>query len=102
MIARETIKAQLRADGVRVTLVLPRHINECATAYLSQHPEVWRVALERAHRIDDKEGQRKEKRKLRREELRQRRPVNQIATNRALKRLNFLVQLLRFSEARAY
>ena len=75
MIARETIKAQLRADGVRVTLVLPRHINECATAYLSQHPEVWRAALERAHRIDDKEGQRKEKRKLRREELRQRRPV---------------------------
>jgi hypothetical protein len=56
-------------QGVRVSLVPPRVINEKATAYLHDHPEVWREALRRAHQIDDAEGQRKVQQKLRREEL---------------------------------
>ena len=65
--AREEVKRQLRADGVRN--VLPRTINELATQYLHDHPEIWRAAITKAHEIDDKEGLRKEKRKLRREQL---------------------------------
>jgi hypothetical protein len=65
--AREEVKRQLRADGVRN--VLPRTINELATQYLHDHPEIWRAAITKAHEIDDKEGLRKGKRKLRREQL---------------------------------
>ena len=65
--AREEVKRQLRADGVRN--VLPKTKNELATQYLHDHPEIWRAAITKAHEIDDKEGLRKEKRKLRREQL---------------------------------
>jgi hypothetical protein len=75
MMAREAVRAQLRAEGVRARFVLPREINERATTYLAQHPEVWKEAIARAHRLDDAEGQRKARQKLRREELRRRRPV---------------------------
>ena len=54
---------QLRSEGVRLK------VQERATAYLHDHPEVWREALERAHRLDDVEGQRKARQKLRREQL---------------------------------
>ena len=67
-LAREEVKRQLRADGVRN--VLPRQINELATAYLAQHPEIWREAITKAHEIDDKEGLRKARQRLRREQLR--------------------------------
>jgi hypothetical protein len=67
-LAREEVKRQLRADGVRN--VLPRQINELATQYLHDHPECWREALTQAHRIDDKEGERKARQRLRREQLR--------------------------------
>jgi protein involved in temperature-dependent protein secretion len=67
--AKRLVQQQLHDEGVRVSLVKPREISERATAYLATHPEVWRVALERAHRIDDAEGRKKEKQKLRREEL---------------------------------
>jgi hypothetical protein len=73
--AKRLVQEQLRAEGVRVTLVKPREINEKATAYLAQHPEVWRLAIQRAHKLDYEEGQRKERQRLRREELRQRRSV---------------------------
>ena len=66
-LAREEVKRQLRADGVRN--VLPRQINELATAYLAQHPEIWREAITKAHEIDDKEGLRKARQRLRREQL---------------------------------
>jgi hypothetical protein len=67
--AKRLVQEQLRAEGIRLCLVKPREINERATAYLRDHPEVWKEAIERAHRIDEMEGQRKEKRKLRREQL---------------------------------
>jgi hypothetical protein len=79
MIAKEAIKAQLRNEGVKVQFVLPREINERATAYLHDHPEVRKEALARAHRIDEAEGLRKARQKLRREELRQRRPVSAVS-----------------------
>jgi hypothetical protein len=66
-LAREEVKAQLRRDGVRN--VLPWTINELATQYLHDHPECWRKALTQAHRIDDKEGERKDRQRLRREQL---------------------------------
>jgi protein involved in temperature-dependent protein secretion len=75
MMAKKLVQEQLRDQGLRVTLVPPRVINERATTYLAQHPEVWREAITMAHRIDEKEGQRKARQKLRREELRQRRSV---------------------------
>ena len=68
ILAKEKVKAQLRADGVRN--VLPRTLNELATQYLHDHPECWRAALTQAHRIDDKEGLRKARQRLRREQLR--------------------------------
>ena len=56
--AKRLVQEQLRNAGVRLTLVPPREIAEKATAYLHDHPEVWREALARAHLIDDAEGQR--------------------------------------------
>jgi hypothetical protein len=46
--ARNAIKEQLRADGVRVSLVPGREIEEQARAYLANHPELYGQALERA------------------------------------------------------
>jgi hypothetical protein len=67
--AKRLVQEQLRAEGIRLSLVSPREVQERATAYLAQHPEVWKEAIQRAHRLDEAEGQRKEKRKLRREQL---------------------------------
>ena len=50
-IAREKVKAQLRADGA-LRYARPREINEKAAAYLHDHPECWREALTQAHQID--------------------------------------------------
>jgi hypothetical protein len=49
--ARNAVKEQLRAQGVRVTLVQPREINAKAQVYLQMHPELYRDALERAKRM---------------------------------------------------
>jgi hypothetical protein len=67
--AKRLVQEQLRAEGIRLCLVPSREINERATALLAQHPEVWKEAIVRAHKLDELEGQRKEKRKLRREQL---------------------------------
>src|SRR5262249_26258114 len=67
--AKRLVQEQLRAEGVRLSLVKPREVNERATTYLHDHPEVWTEALARAHKLDEMEGARKERRKLRREEL---------------------------------
>jgi hypothetical protein len=40
--ARKAVKEQLRADGVRVTLVGPAEISARAQAYLTDHPELYR------------------------------------------------------------
>ena len=49
--ARNAIKEQLRADGVRVTLVPARQIEEQAREYLTNHPELYVQARERAGRM---------------------------------------------------
>ena len=67
--AKRLVQEQQRNEGVRVSLVPPREISAKAQVYLQSHPELYREALARAHLIDDAEGQRKEKRKLRREQL---------------------------------
>ena len=87
MAARKAVTEELRAQGVRVSLVKPAEISAKAQVYLSQHPELYREALERAQRLKLYEKPRRR---------------NQITPTRALKRLRFLVQLLRFSAARAY
>jgi hypothetical protein len=49
--ARNAVKEQLRAQGVRLTLVPPCEINTKASAYLALHPELMDEARERAHRL---------------------------------------------------
>jgi NAD(P)-dependent dehydrogenase (short-subunit alcohol dehydrogenase family) len=45
--ARRVVNAELRGQGVRVTLVKPATINAKATEYLANHPELY----EQAHDI---------------------------------------------------
>jgi hypothetical protein len=51
MAARRAVQEQLRADGVRVSLVKPAEISAKAQVYLAEHPELYREALERAQRM---------------------------------------------------
>src|SRR5262249_12304630 len=67
--AKRLVQEQLRAEGVRLSLVPPMEINERATAYLHDHPEVGTEAMARAHKLDELEGQRKDRQKLRRKKL---------------------------------
>jgi hypothetical protein len=67
--AKRLVQEQLRNEGVRLSLVPPREISELATAYLRDHVEVWKEAIARAHKLDEMEGQRKDRRRLRREQL---------------------------------
>jgi hypothetical protein len=48
--ARRVVQEQLRAQGVRVSHVRYAEIMSRANAYLSDHPELYREALERAQR----------------------------------------------------
>jgi len=49
--ARNAIKEQLRAKGVRVTLVRPAEIAEKAKAYLEANPHLYEEAIQRALRM---------------------------------------------------
>jgi hypothetical protein len=49
--ARRAVTEQLRADGVRVSLVRPAEINARAQVYLQAHPELIDLARERAVRL---------------------------------------------------
>jgi len=82
--ARNIVKDQLRNQGVRLSLVPIRDIHAQAQEYLRQHPELYVVARERALRMGMIEL------------------TKQITQSRALKRLNFFLQLLRFSGSGAY
>ena len=46
--AKKAVQAELKAQGVRVTLVRPAEINAQATIYLANHPELYVAAQERA------------------------------------------------------
>ena len=48
--ARNEVKRQLRAQGVRVSPVRHAEILAQASAYLADHPELYQEALERAQR----------------------------------------------------
>ena len=49
--AKKAVQEQLRAEGVRVSLVKPAEISVKAQAYLQAHPELYREAKERAQRL---------------------------------------------------
>ena len=49
--ARRAVTAELRAQGVRVSLVKPAEISARGQVYLQAHPELYRDALERAKRM---------------------------------------------------
>jgi hypothetical protein len=49
--ARKAVQEELRAQGVRVSLVKPAEISVKAQVYLADHPELYRQALERAQRL---------------------------------------------------
>ena len=48
MAARRAVQEELRAQGVRVSLVKPAEISARAQGYLRDHPELYREALERS------------------------------------------------------
>jgi|SRR6516165_262222 hypothetical protein len=78
MAARRAVQEELHNQGVRVSLVKPAEISAKAQVYLQSHPELYREAMQRAHLIDEAEGRKKARQKLRREQLaRLRRPVLQ-------------------------
>ena len=64
-IAKRAIVQELREQGVRVTLVRPAVINEKATVYIANHPEIWALAVERARKIEKMEEARKAARRRR-------------------------------------
>ena len=49
--ARRAVTHELKAQGVRVTLVRPAEISARAQVYLQAHPELYQQALERAKRM---------------------------------------------------
>jgi hypothetical protein len=107
MAARRAVTEELRAAGVRVTLVKPAEISAKAQVYLEQHPELFKDAVLRsvwlrrmncAKRVGASSSRYSLRLIWRNDDLLHK----QVAQTRALKRLNFLVQLLRFSVARAY
>ena len=61
--ARRAVQDQLRADGVRVTLVKPAEISAKAQVYLEQHPELFKEALARAQRMAEEDELRKARRR---------------------------------------
>lgn len=49
--AKRAVQDEMRAQGVRVTLVFPAIIAEKAREYLDTHPELYQQALERANKL---------------------------------------------------
>jgi hypothetical protein len=49
--AKRAVQDNLRAQGVRVSLVPPAEIMRLAAEYLAKHPELYQLALERAQRM---------------------------------------------------
>jgi len=68
--ARRAVQEQLRANGVRVSLVKPAEISARAQVYLAAHPELFKDAVLRAQRMAEED----ELRKARRRKLKQMTP----------------------------
>jgi hypothetical protein len=54
--AKKAVKEQMRAEGRRLTLVLPAEINTKTNEYLALHQELYDEAREKAHRLGMFEG----------------------------------------------
>jgi hypothetical protein len=92
--ARKAIKAKLKAQGIKVGLVPLREINALVNDYLAEHRAFFIVEAKQAiARVRSMAFALCRYAVL---------FTRQITPKRALKRLRFLVQLLRFSAARAY
>src|SRR5215469_2202484 len=63
MAARRAVTEELRAAGVRVTLVKPAEISAKAQVYLEQHPELFKDAVLRAQRMAEEDELRKARRR---------------------------------------
>ena len=63
MAARRAVQEELRAQGVRVTLVKPAEISARAQVYLQSHPEPYRDALLRAQLMAQEDELRKARRR---------------------------------------
>jgi hypothetical protein len=57
--ARRAVTEQLRAEGVRISLVKPAEVRARAQVYFADHPELYKEALERAQRLGLFERRRK-------------------------------------------
>jgi hypothetical protein len=102
--AKKAVKAEIKASGKRA-LVSAGEIMARTNVYLANNPQLYEQAMATAWAIAAKDQQGRLNAALfddYRRKPRKRRPVNQVATNRALKSLEFSIQLVRFSEARAY
>ena len=60
--ARKAVQEELRSQGVRPTQVKPAEISAKAQAYLANHPELYRAALERAQHMAQKDELRRRNR----------------------------------------
>jgi hypothetical protein len=49
--AKRAVKEEMRAQGIRLTLVFPATITAKASEYLSAHPELFDEARERARKL---------------------------------------------------
>jgi hypothetical protein len=104
--AKKAVKEQLRASGNR-RLVPHREIVARTKQYLAIHPELREQALATAWELSVRSQSARINAVLFHEDRRvlrkPRSPVSQTGSaNAALKRLNFFLQLLRFSVPRAY
>ena len=61
--ARKAVTEQLRSEGVRVSLVKPSELSIRASAYLANHPELYREALYRVQRMAQEDELRKARRR---------------------------------------
>jgi hypothetical protein len=49
--AKRAVQNEMRAQGIRLTLVFPAEVMRQAREYLDTHPELYQQALERAERL---------------------------------------------------
>jgi hypothetical protein len=49
--AKRAVQDNLRAQGARVSLVPPAEVMRQAGEYLASHPELYQLALQRAHKL---------------------------------------------------
>ena len=66
---QESGRARTTQRGRTGDVVKPAEINQRATAYIAQHPEIWTLALERARQIEEAEEAHKAARRKKRKPI---------------------------------